>query len=165
MRLFAPVIALVLIEIALFITIGGKIGLLASLALIFSSAMLGVWVLRSASVRAAGNLRAAMSQMGSGIRNPDFGAGDHALLMLAGVLLILPGFMGDMLGLVLLLSPMRAMIRRAVLRRVQIVTTERRTTARRSDGAIVIDGEFIELDDPKENPAKPETPPSGWTRH
>ena len=155
MRLFTPIILLMLVEIALFITLGGWMGLALSLLVIFGTALLGVGILRATGQRAAGDLRAAMA----GIGQPEVAAGNHALRMFAGLLLILPGFLGDLLGLLLLLPQVRALIRRAVLRRVQV----HRGFGVQPGPNVVIDAEFIELD-PNE-PQQPPRGPSGWTRH
>lgn len=151
MRLFGPMIVLMLVEIALFITVGGKIGLLASLAIIGGTALLGGAVLRRSGERVALDLRAAMN--GAQVA----AAGGHGLTMLAGILLILPGFLGDLVGLILLLPPVRHLIARQVARRVQVRTGF--GMDRQQD--VVIDGEFIELD-PENVPPRG---PSGWTRH
>ena len=151
MRLFGPMIVLMLVEIALFITVGGKIGLLASLAVIGGTALLGGVVLRRSGERIALDLRSAMSAAQVAA------AGGHGLTMLAGVLLILPGFLGDLLGLILLLPPVRHLIARQVAQRVQVRTGF--GMDRQQD--VVIDGEFIELD-PENVPPRG---PSGWTRH
>lgn len=156
MRLFGPMIALILIEIALFVTVGGRIGLLASLAVIFGTAALGGLVLRRAGARAAGEFRAAMA----GIGKPEIAVGDHALIMLAGVLLILPGFLGDTLGLLLLLPPIRALIGRGARSRIRTA----QDFGVRQGPDVVIDGEFIELE-PKEKPGPAPPRNSGWTRH
>ena len=89
--------------------------------------------------------------------------GDQALLILAGGLLILPGFLGDTIGLLLLIPPVRRLITDAIARRVQV--TERFGVRQGPD--VVIDGEFIELDpnDGSESPRGNDSRPSGWTRH
>lgn len=156
MRLFGPMIAFILIEIALFVTVGGRIGLLASLAVIFGTAALGGLVLRRAGARAAGEFRAAMA----GIGRPEIALGDHALVLLAGVLLILPGFLGDSAGLLLLLPPVRALIGRGARGRMRAAPG----FGVRQGPDVVIDGEFIELD-PREKPMAPPPGKSGWTRH
>ena len=68
MRRFGPFIVLILIEIALFITLGGAIGLLPSLAVIFGTGVLGVAVMRRQGRRAALDLRAALDGIGTGSR-------------------------------------------------------------------------------------------------
>jgi UPF0716 protein FxsA len=160
MRLFGLLVAIMLIEIALFVTVGGRIGLLASLAVIFGTALLGGAVIRASGERTAAQFRATMAGLGE----PQGGAiGDQALLMLAGGLLILPGFLGDTVGLSLLLPPVRGLIRDAIARRVQV--TERFGVRPGPD--VVIDGEFIELDPNKggEPPRNDGARSSGWTRH
>lgn len=166
MRLFGPMIALILVEIALFVTIGGRIGLLASLAVIFGTAALGGLVLRRGGERAAGEFRAAMA----GIGKPEIAVGDHALVMLAGVLLILPGFLGDTVGLLLLLPPVRALIGRWARGRVQTRTQgfETQDFGVRQHPDVVIDGEFIELDPdeaPPQGGSQGRSRKSGWTQH
>ena len=160
MRLFGLLVAIMLIEIALFVTVGGRIGLLASLAVIFGTALLGGAVIRTSGERTAAQFRATMA----GIGEPRGGAiGDQALLILAGGLLILPGFLGDTIGLLLLIPPVRRLISDAIARRVQV--TERFGVRQGPD--VVIDGEFIELDpnDGSESPRGNDSRPSGWTRH
>lgn len=152
MRLFGPMIVLMLVEIALFITVGGTIGLLASLAIIFGSGLLGAGILRQTGASMAVEMRAAMSR-GS---LPGM-AGDHGLRMLAGLLLILPGFLGDILGGLLLIGPLRRWIAAKATARLQPAPG----FGVRQGPDVVIDAEFIELD-PSEAPPRG---PSGWTRH
>lgn len=152
MRLFGPMIVLILVEIALFITLGGAIGLLASLAIIFGTGILGAAILRRTGASMALDMRAAMS--GGAIPGM---AGDHGLRMLAGLLLILPGFLGDMLGGLLLIAPLRRWIVGKAAKRLKPAPG----FGVRQGPDVVIDAEFIELD-PAEAPPRG---PSGWTRH
>lgn len=158
MRLFGPFIALMLIEIALFITLGGAIGLMGSLGVIFGTALLGVVLLRKQGARAALDLRTAMD----GMRSPAAPLADHAVKVVAALLLILPGFLGDMIGLLLLVPPLRHLLIAAVARRFPVQQAHFGVHATgRPD--VVIDGEFIEID--SEAPQVPRDRPSGWTRH
>ena len=85
------------------------------------------------------------------------------------MLLILPGFLTDALGLLLLLPPVRALVILWAARRVGDgirAHTARNTTPRdRGPGHpdMIIDAEYIELDEDTRRP--PSGPPSGWTRH
>jgi UPF0716 protein FxsA len=145
-----------IIEIALFVTVGGAIGLLWTMAIILGTGALGVWLLRSRGLRNAERLRQGMTSL----RDPVAALADGAAVLLAGVLLILPGFLTDLLGLLLLLPPVRLAIMAAVARRVKVHDPRRPAdpfAARRSD--IVIDGEFLEVE------TDANRPPSGWTRH
>lgn len=145
-----------LVEIGLFIELGGRLGLWTSLALVLASAALGLSVLRREGLQAQSQLRAALD----GLRRPEAPLGDGALKMLAGVLLLLPGFFTDALGLLLLLAPLRRLLLRRLSARVQVHGFATAAT-RRSDGVQVIDGEFLEI----EPGNLPPHPPSGWTRH
>lgn len=156
MRLFAPILVLTLIEIALFITVGGWLGLGLSLLVILGTAVLGSALLRLQGRRMALDLRQAMN----GIGDPLSPMAQNGLVMIAAVLLILPGFLGDALGLLLLLPPIRHMIISMVGRRVQVRRPRMHDTHRHG---VVIDADFVELD--------ADTPPgpqpgrrSGWTQ-
>lgn len=129
-----------LAEIALFVVIGGKIGLWATLAWVLLSAVLGVALLRWALVRQAVALR--------DMRNPAQMLSGGAMGLAAGLLLILPGFLTDALGLLLLLPPVQALLARALAARLHVV----RPGAPAGD---VIDAEFTELG------PRPQRP-SGW---
>ena len=157
MRVFLPLLLWPLVEIALFVTLGGMLGLWATLAIVIGTALLGVSLLRRMGLRSAERLRVEMGRM----RDPLAVAGDSAVMALAGVLLILPGFLTDMLGALLLIAPLRRWLVRKIAAHFSVVSMRSDQPARRSDG-IVIDGEFVELDAP--DPRHPPTP-SGWTRH
>jgi UPF0716 protein FxsA len=157
MRVFLPLLLWPLVEIALFVTLGGMLGLWATLAIVIGTALLGVSLLRRMGLRSAERLRVEMGRM----RDPLAVAGDSAVMALAGVLLILPGFLTDMLGALLLIAPLRRWLVRKIAAHFSAVSMRSDQPARRSDG-IVIDGEFVELDAP--DPRHPPTP-SGWTRH
>lgn len=157
MRPFALFLLWPIVEIALFVTLGGAIGLLWTMAVIIGTGALGVWLLRSRGLRNAERLRHEMSTL----RNPAAVLADGAAVMLAAVLLILPGFLTDALGLLLLLPPVRLALMAAVARRIKVHAPQRPDpfTSRPPQGNIVIDGEFIEVE------TDPNRPPSGWTRH
>lgn len=163
MRLFTLFLLWPLAEIVLFVTLGGAIGLLWTLAIIAGTALLGVWLLRSRGVRSAAEMRRGLTVVrGGGLGQL---AGD-VLLMLAAVLLILPGFLTDALGMLLLLPPVRALVILWAARRVSDGIRAHATrgappsTGRFGDGRPdIIDAEFIEIDHDQPRP------PSGWTRH
>lgn len=149
-------------EIALFVTLGGAIGLGWTLIVILGSGFLGVWIMRSQGLRTADRLRHEMDTL----RNPLVPAADGAMMLLAGVLLVLPGFLTDALGLLLLLPPVRLALTAALARRVRVQRGPMQDggfddpfEARARRGDIVIDGDFIEVE------PDPKRPPSGWTRH
>jgi UPF0716 protein FxsA len=103
------IVALPFAEIAGFVVIGGRIGVLATLAWVVLTAMLGLALIRRQGLDALGRARAALRRGES----PTAELADAALVSLAGVLLLLPGFVTDAFGLVLALPPVR---RRVVAR-------------------------------------------------
>lgn len=132
-----------LVEIALFVVIGGKIGLWATLAWVVLTGLLGVLALRLTMARTAMDLRA--------MRDPARMAAGGAMGMLGGLFLILPGFLTDALGLLLLLPPVQALAARFIAARVRVV----RPRPGRQDE--VIDAEYTDVTPNRGGP-------SGWTR-
>ena len=130
-------VALPLIEIALFIAIGGQIGVGTTLLLIVLGAMLGVTILRGQQAR-------ALAMMQGGLRiDPGSFLAQGAFRVLAGILLILPGFLTDALGLLLLVPPLQ----RALVRLIGARTTV--TTRVWQDD--IVEGEFT-VRDPGRDP-------------
>ena len=107
MRLIVLFLALPLVEIGLFVTVGGWLGLWPTLALVLASAVLGVAVLRGQGLRAMAGLQAAQAARGAILSNPLSPLAHNALIMLAGMLLLLPGFLSDAIGVLLLIPPLR----------------------------------------------------------
>ncbi|MEI4471920.1 FxsA family protein [Frigidibacter sp. MR17.24] len=161
----AALLALPVIEIALFVSIGGAIGLGPTLIIVLLGPLVGFAVIRSAGARAMADLRAPIG----GLRDPAVPVAEGAIKVIAGILLILPGFLTDAIGLALLLPPLRHGIVRALGRRVVVVggAGAGRDPFRRPDprrpGADVIDGEFHEIPQ-GETSRRPADGRSGWTR-
>jgi UPF0716 protein FxsA len=119
-RFFAiGLLVLPIIEIAIFIKVGQSIGLLPTLALIVGAAILGGLLLRQQGLSVLGQLR---SNMTAG-RMPGRTIADAALIGVAAVLLVLPGFLSDFVALALLVPPVRGWLYGALARRVTVVST------------------------------------------
>lgn len=154
--LFLAFIALPLIEIGLFVQIGSAIGLGATLAFVVLSFALGVFVIRMQGMRAVSELRRAAS----GAADPTEPLAQGALGSLAGILLILPGFLTSACGLLLLVPAVRSLILKRLSGRVQMRGFGYTATARRAPEDDVIDGDFHEVP-----PGSLPRHPSGWTRN
>ena len=129
------VLALPLIEIALFIVIGQAIGLLPTLFGIVLTGVIGALVLRWQGVAVLSEMQVRL-QCGE---MPARQMGDAMLIGLAGLLLLLPGYFTDLVGLVLLVPWTRELIYRLLSRNLRVVEVS--TSYRRAD-----DPELIDLD-------------------
>lgn len=98
-------------ELIVFIIVAASIGFLPTLALLVATSLLGVSILRRLG-QGHGGLRGAVSNLG-----PRLTTGTDAFTAVGGILLVVPGFITDVLGLLLLLPQVRrgigATIRRA----------------------------------------------------
>lgn len=103
-----------LAELYVIIQVGQAIGAVWTIALLLADSILGSVLLRSQG-RAA--WRRFQTALAAG-RPPAREVLDGGLVMFGGALLLSPGFLTDVLGLVLLLPPTRALVRRALVRRM-----------------------------------------------
>ncbi len=119
-RFFAlSFLALPLVEIALFIVVGRAIGLFPTLALVILAAIAGGLLLRQQGMGVVERLR---NNVSAGTI-PGRAMFDTMLIGLAGLLLILPGFLSDAMALLLLLPPLRDRLFSALAGRVRVVET------------------------------------------
>lgn len=106
-----PLLALLLLvpllaEITVFIVVGRWIGVLATLALFIAIGVIGSLLLKRQGMRALREMQAALAR-GEPPAEP---VAHAALLVLAALLLIFPGFLSDLMALPLLLPPVRRML-------------------------------------------------------
>jgi UPF0716 protein FxsA len=103
------------VEIAIFIAVALKLGILAALALTILTSLAGMAVIRNAGARDVQQVRSAFGERTISRVELD---GRGFLTVLGGLLLVLPGFLTDVLGALLLLPPTQhaigAALRRAV---------------------------------------------------
>lgn len=162
MWLLIAFIAVPLIEIALFIQVGGAIGLWPTLAIVVVTAILGTWLVRSQGLRAMGQLRSSFSDL----RDPTEPLVHGAMILFSGALLLTPGFFTDAVGFALLVPGIRQAIYQAIRARVNIQSfgtpgQTQSSQAHDNGRGDVIEGEFQEI---SEAEAK-NNGPSGWTKH
>jgi UPF0716 protein FxsA len=154
-----------LVEIGLFVTFGGKIGLSLTLFLVIASACLGGWIIRREGQRTQMALRQRFDRLSDPLSPMAAGA----MNVVAGGLLILPGFLTDALGILLLLPPIRKIITVWVSKRISFSTSGGRSgfspDSEQTGQPIVIDGEFIDLDANHATGNPDQSPQSGWTRN
>lgn len=113
-----PVLLLLVpaMEIFVFIKVGQAIGAWKVVALIFLSAIVGAMLLRYQSI---GVIRRLDRDLRQG-RTPDASLFDGFLIVVGGVLLILPGFVSDVIGLLLMIPLVRRVLRNFIRSRVTV---------------------------------------------
>jgi UPF0716 protein FxsA len=154
MWLFLAFLAVPLIEIALFIQIGGAIGLGLTLLIVIVTAVIGTYLVRNQGLQAIAEVKSSFNQM----QDPSEALAHGAMILFAGALLLTPGFFTDAVGFSLLVPAVRLAVFRWARTRVNVATFSAGGPQRpRSD---VIDGEFTEV--PPESSKM--RGPSGWTK-
>jgi UPF0716 protein FxsA len=127
-------ISIPLIEIYLFIKIGSYIGAFNTVSLILITAIVGIIYARYEGFN---TLRSGMSQL---IKNeiPVYEIISGAALTFAALLLILPGFATDLMGLILIFPPTRKLI---------LKNFSKKYTSKNQKKKDYIDGEFEDKDE------------------
>jgi UPF0716 protein FxsA len=145
---FVVVLLLVLwplVEIAVFLQVVQWIGVLDTLAVMLAISLVGAWLVKRQGV---GTLARMRRELDDG-RIPTGPMTDGGLLALAGLLLFVPGFVTDAFGLLLLLPPVRALVRTWLGRRFSVRTRGRR----RATGHLDVD-----VDEASRRPSDPYRP-------
>jgi UPF0716 protein FxsA len=114
LRLSALFVSVALIELFLILQLYRHTGLVATLSLVFGTGLLGAYLARREGLRTLAEIRRQLSQ-GLVPADPLL---DGALILLAGALLLAPGVVTDITGLLVLLPGVRAAIRRRIRRRI-----------------------------------------------
>jgi UPF0716 protein FxsA len=135
--LLLALLALPVMELAAFIAVAAEIGFLPALALIAAGSLVGILVLRHAGGSHVSRIRMALDNGNFTALQADESG---SLVLLAGILLLIPGFITDALALLLLVAPLRQALGAAV----------RRGGAARSDGVVDLPPEqWHRVPDPK----------------
>ncbi|MBM7706693.1 FxsA family protein [Chryseomicrobium aureum] len=104
-----------IVELILFLTVGKAIGVLWTLGLILVSGIVGIYLVRTVGIQAFKELP---KQIERG-EHPANTVVDGVLIGIGAVLVLLPGFLTDVIGITLLLAPTRKLYRPAINRFIQ----------------------------------------------
>ncbi len=131
------ILGIPLIEIYLFIKVGSQIGALNTILLILSTAIVGIWYARYEGFN---TLRSGMSQL---VKNelPLYEIVSGAAIAFAALLLILPGFATDIIG-ILLVFPVT---RKIILRKYSKKSNSKKESKIKEKN--YIEGEYEDIDD------------------
>ncbi|MBL3568256.1 exlusion protein FxsA [Rhodovulum sulfidophilum] len=169
MWLFLLFLSIPLIEIALFIQVGGLIGLWPTLGIVLATAVAGTWLMRQQGALALSQVRNSFNEL----RDPTEPLAHGAMILFAGAMLLTPGFFTDTMGLLLLIPTVRSAAYRWLSKRVVVQSVgfgapprggpaHARPRPARED---IIDGDFEDLSSQGAPEDRGSLPPSGWTRH
>ena len=161
--LFVAFIVVPIAELYVLIQVGQAIGVLPTIALLLIDSVVGAWLLRHEGAKAWRAFRLALDER----RVPAREVADGALVIFGGALLLTPGFLSDVLGLLCILPPTRAGLRglltAVVARRLDVVgmgaaavSRARRPAGRPSSYGDVVEGEVVDGPGTAERP-----PPDG----
>jgi len=158
MWLFLAFVLVPIVEIALFIQVGGAIGLWPTLAIVILTAIAGTILVRTQGLATLAELQRSLQGEG----DPTRAIAHGALILAAGLLLLTPGFFTDATGFSLLIPPVRsALIRWGAARFAgRIVTVQSQRSQARAPASDTIDTDYEDVTEDG-----PQTPgSSGWTR-
>lgn len=151
-------LVLPIVEIALFIKVGGLIGVMPTISLVVLALVCGVALIRQQGL-------STLDQLSRDLENGR-SDGDRlahaALKVVAGILLTIPGFLTDAVGLLLLVPPIRRQLIRWGASRLTVRATGVVRRRPRQAWSEPIDAEYEILDD--EGLVNRSRQPSGWTR-
>lgn len=140
-----------LLEIAGFVVVGREIGVLATIALTVAMIVLGGALVR---YQGFGVLSRIRTEMEAG-RNPGRELAHGVMILMAGFLLLVPGFVSDVIGLALFIPPIRDLAWRWLSRNADfstIVVNRDFGGARRTEKTIDLDEDDYEADPNPDSP-------------
>src|SRR6185436_563258 len=138
-------IAVPIAELAVIIQVGQAIGIWWTIGLLIADSILGSWLMRHQGRASWRRFNETVAAGGVPARE----VLDGALVIFGGALLLTPGFLTDILGLILLIPPSRALVRKIVARRLQhrmIVSATRPRTGRNGARAYDVEGTAVDVD-------------------
>ena len=154
MYLFLAFLLVPIIEIALFIQVGGLIGLWPTLAIVVLTAVLGTALVRTQGRMALGQLQRSFAELD----DPTEPLAHGAMILLSGALLLTPGFFTDAVGFALLIPGVRVAVFRYLKSKISVTRFQMGPGFQNRndpfDQGDVIDGEYTEVR-PRKDPSKP----------
>lgn len=145
MWLFVCFLAVPIIEIALFIQVGGWLGLFPTLLIVILTAMLGTYLVRGQGLAELARIQRAFHELS----DPTEPLAHGAMILASGLLLLTPGFFTDAVGFALLVPQVRGAVLRFVRKRIKVQSFSHASAPRPAEQMRDI---------------TPEEGPSGWTR-
>ncbi|UYP67731.1 FxsA family protein [Thalassobacter stenotrophicus] len=151
MWLFLLFVGVPVLEIALFLQVGGWLGMWPTLGIVILTAAVGTVLVRSQGLAQLAKLQNSFQEM----RDPTETLAHGAMVLASGLLLLTPGFFTDGVGFALLVPGVRSVILRYVRSKVRVQSFQYGAQAAPRAEDDIID---LTVD------AEPRNRPSGWTK-
>ena len=139
----ALVLGLPLLELYVIIRVGGEVGALSTVLLVVFTAVVGIALVRLQGFSTLMRVRSAMDRG----EVPAVEMLEGAALLVAGFLLLFPGFISDTLGFLCLIPPLRRWVLLRALERSEMLRPVEPPAERRKEEPRVIEGEYRRDDD------------------
>jgi UPF0716 protein FxsA len=141
------VLLYLVVEIVAVVALASCFGFGWTLVVLLAGAVLGIWLARREGLRGA----RALAEAARDRRVAHVETTDGMLVAAGGLLLLVPGLVTDVAGLILLLPPTRAVVRRRMVRAAErrapgLRTARIRTEGPVIDGEVVVDGGVVDRD-------------------
>ncbi|MEP3244022.1 MAG: FxsA family protein [Sneathiella sp.] len=148
----AVLIGIPVLEIFVFVELGGEIGALNTIILTVLTAAVGMILLRIQGLSVLTSAQTTLNKGGAPVNEILNGI----LLAVAGLFLLIPGFVTDGIGFLLFLPPLRALVAAWLGSRINISGHPGHRPGSRSQGTTIIDGDFqvVENEPQKVKPAE-----------
>lgn len=153
MWLLAVFVAVPLIEIALFIQVGGWLTLWPTLAIVLLTGVIGTILVRRQGLAVLTDLQRGLATA----RDPLSPLAHGALILFAGALLLTPGFFTDTVGFLLLVPAFRRWVIKSIVVRMTVVSPNSGHGSAASD---VVEGEWVDVTEVRDRARAP----SAWVR-
>jgi UPF0716 protein FxsA len=136
-------LGLPLLELYVLIKVGGEVGALSTVLLVIFTAVVGIALVRLQGFSTLMRVRSAMDRG----EVPAVEMLEGAALLIAGFLLLFPGFISDTLGFVILIPPLRRWLLLRMLEHSEVMRPVERPAQSEGEKPRIIDGEYRREDD------------------
>ena len=143
LKLFLFFLLVPLIEIYFLIEIGSILGAWFTISMVVLTAMIGAALVRYQGFTTLARAQGEMLQK----RLPAMEVMEGALILLAGAMLLIPGFFSDAIGFLLLIPPLRQfMVQRFLKKRVVPINGQASNTDKKAEQPRIIDVDHKDID-------------------
>ena len=138
-------IILPIIEISIFIQVGGFVGTFNTILIIFLTAAVGVYFVRQQGFRTFQKIAVELQNQ----QIPVQGMFDGLVILISGILLVTPGFLTDIIGFLGLIPQTRVLLL-GIIKNLFLQRYSNAHKQYKKDMDETIDGDFIEIEEDNE---------------